>query len=200
MCAALFVNAEAVRANFLRDLASNETTAFIPRNIHVVTGRRFRGRGEQCLREFFCLAQTSGKLDAANGLARAILFPSRPREISPDNAFHGQRFGLHDDHRSVRELILEWLELRRELRDVARQHVIWDERAAAEPKGGEKIEDFPLPRNGIRQHAIKCGNAIGRHEQKLLPQIKNLADFSTRDLRDAGQLEADNLHSPRLGI
>jgi hypothetical protein len=135
-----------------------------------------------------------GQRDAAHGASALIILPAGADEIAAHNALDGQRLGLAHDHRAAAKLRLEGFQHSGKIGEVHGDEVILDELHFSKPERGELREHLAFARDGIRQDAVECRDAIGGDEKQVFAEVENLAHFSARDFANAGKIESEQIH------
>ncbi len=108
-----------------------------------------------------------------------VFFPARARNVAAHDAFYGQWRGLLDQHAAAFELITVDVGFCREVTDLGRNNVVWNNVGhLVEPEDRKLVENLTFFGDAFIHDDIKSGQAIGGDDQKILTKIEDVADFA----------------------
>ena len=138
-----------------------------------------------------------GKMDSRNGFSFRVVFPGRAADVAADDTLHGQGLGLLHKHAPASQDIAVGFAFGRELLHVRRDEVVADDVGhLPEPELGEFRQDLTLSRDGVRHDDVEGRDPVRRHDEEVLPQVVDVADFAAVDKLQAFQV---GLVQGRLG-
>ena len=139
------------------------------------------GRGKDGLRELGGLGEALGKLDAADGAVGVVGLLSGTGEVAADDALDGHGLGLLDEHGAAGEVIAVLLELGREVRDLARDHVVGHEIGEAlEPERRDAGKDLALVGDLVGQDEVVRGDAVAGNHEQAVAAVVDVAHLAVR--------------------
>src|SRR6267378_3232896 len=132
-------------------------------------------------------AQTRRQRDATDFSSGTIVFPTRAGEVTAHHAFDRQWLCLSTDHGAACEFVLELVEWRRKIRgvdDVVGNYILQQ----MEPEKRKLRKDAALVGNRRGKDDVESGEPVRGDDQELVVEIVDVADFSARNGRQAGEL------------
>ena len=140
----------------------------------MLADRGFRARRENSFRQFLAFLEPFGQADAANRAVFLIAFPAAARDITADDAFHGNHVQFQGLHAVAGEF--RFLEKFRHIVGVRRKHVVrHNVLREIEPEFAHLVEDSAFLRNWGFQNAVKSGDAVRAHHDQAVAQIVQFA-------------------------
>jgi hypothetical protein len=138
--------------------------------------------------------QSARKRNSTNGPRGPVFLPPGAREVTPNHAFNGKRFGFMNHHGTSEQLSLEGFEHFWKLIEFVCHKVVAKEIKTTEPKCGESVQHLSLLRNGVRKNTIERGDTIRSDQKQMLPQIEDFPNFSRGTFGDSGKIKGVNKH------
>ena len=163
----------------LRQLATSAIGKLGSRDVFIMAAGRFRGGGEDRLREPIAFVQASRKAIAGDRPRPLVILPPGSGDIAPHDALEHDGLRGTNSHAAERQVrLLPVEEFRDEL--LAAQVIADDRFCLSEPVEGQLIEDPSLLGNRCRQDDVEGGKAVGRdHQQLTLGELVGVADLAS---------------------